>query len=451
MLRSHRVGVSYSPRGGSSSTHTGTSKRKRVDPPAGVYQRLLDRQIDSAVRRTFVKRSSRERFSNFSHRLGLDMYAQPGPSAPDLEMLMTQRHRIQELCAADGLVFGLTENGICACFDMATGHRICILNRDHNEVVRSLFHNKYNGTLIAVAVFAADSFSCLRCRASQLSALKQGVRDQATELFPSESLRWPGFVEFDDVNGKVLTFSADLSTYKVWSMADPTVVLYAFSDAQVPEGISEIKISPGIMLLVSDHTKAENHLPLRLLSIEDGTTLRSLKQPIKKDRDIEVIDQFNEKLLLKQQGSNLLIVDLLTSRVVKLKDSHFRTPAAFIFLYENQTFLAFKDSTVTIWNFKGELVSAFEDHKLCLPIPDMEHTSIIYVTHSQDIIISLCDDGDDGSSIHVSNILSGKCLARIDQHAAKHDRSHITALCYSEDSGDIITGNELGRIQVWSN
>ena len=28
------------------------------------------------------------------------------------------------------------------------------------------------------------------------------------ELFETESLRYPGFVEFDDVNGKVLTYSA---------------------------------------------------------------------------------------------------------------------------------------------------------------------------------------------------------------------------------------------------
>lgn len=159
-----------------------------------------------------------------------------------------------------------------------------------------------------------------------------------------------------------------------------------------------------------------------------------------------------------------MIIDLLTNKHVKIQDTQKNTPVAFIFLYENQTFLAFKDSTVTVYNFRGELVNTFEDHRLCIPIPDMEHTSIIYVTHSQDIIISLCDDGgstEDGaddsgtprerSSIHVSNIISGKCLARIAQQPGSHDLSHITALCYSEDSGDIITGNELGRIEVWSN
>ena len=173
----------------------------------------------------------------------------------------------------------------------------------------------------------------------------------------------------------------------------------------------------------------------------------------------------------------------------------FRTPSAFIFLYENQSFLAFKDSSVSVWNFAGELMRTFDDHRLCFPIPDIDHTSVIYITHAQDIIISLCEDnasstddadrgggvGDGGPggsasygvggsgglqplpapsmgqaaallstpassgpasvSIHVSNVHTGKLLARIDPRAL-NDRANITALCYSEETGDIVTGNE---------
>lgn len=38
--------------------------------------------------------------------------------------------------------------------------------------------------------------------------IQRGKPDEGFPLFESESLRWPGFVEFDDVNEKVLTFSA---------------------------------------------------------------------------------------------------------------------------------------------------------------------------------------------------------------------------------------------------
>jgi hypothetical protein len=56
-------------------------------------------------------------------------------------------------------------------------------------------------------------------------------------LFESESLRWPGFVEFDDVNGKVLTYSAQDRIYKVFDLKNYTM-LYSISD----ENVQEIKI-----------------------------------------------------------------------------------------------------------------------------------------------------------------------------------------------------------------
>lgn len=94
-------------------------------------------------------------------------------------------------------------------------------------------------------MYHADRYACLRCRSTPLAHLKEGETKRATPLFASESLKWPGFVEFDDVNGKVLTFSAQDCIYKVWAMADPTKVLYQFREDCVPSGIAEIKISPG--------------------------------------------------------------------------------------------------------------------------------------------------------------------------------------------------------------
>ena len=38
--------------------------------------------------------------------------------------------------------------------------------------------------------------------------IRRGQPDAGFPLFESESLKWPGFVEFDDVNGKVLIYSA---------------------------------------------------------------------------------------------------------------------------------------------------------------------------------------------------------------------------------------------------
>ena len=97
-------------------------------------------------------------------------------------------------------------------------------------------------------------------------------------------------------------------------------------------------------------------------------------------KKVDFIEQFNEKLLVKQENENLQIVDVrppappslpLPSRVdacgatlqvrdstkKEVKQTDFMTPSAFIFLYENQLFLTFRNRAVSVWNFRGELVT----------------------------------------------------------------------------------------------
>ncbi|KAJ8633295.1 hypothetical protein MRB53_026631 [Persea americana] len=115
-----------------------------------------------------------------------------------------------------------------------------------------------------------------------LGIYEGGKPDAGFALFESKSLKWPGFVEFDDVNGKVLTFSAQDSVYKVFDLKNYTM-LYSISDRNV----QEIKISPGIMLLIFG--RASSH--------------------------VDFIEQFNEKLLVKQENEKLQILDVSCSAV----------------------------------------------------------------------------------------------------------------------------------------
>lgn len=118
------------------------------------------------------------------------------------------------------------------------------------------------------------------------------------------------------------------------------------------------------------------------------------------------------------------------------------------------------------------------------------NTNNIYITSDQDLIISYCKaDSDDpvsegnAGSINVSNILTGKCLAKIkadncstveDECSCSSSSSSsssskkrikasrirstpaealedITALFYDEERNEIYTGNRHGLVHVWSN
>lgn len=138
-------------------------KRAAADAPSSVCNRLFDRQIDARAARTFEKQSMRQRFLRLRPRLTCDVYPAAGPSQ-DPEFAFIRRSSILEIVVGGGLIFGLAESGLCSAFDMDTGRRVCVLNRSSREVIRSLFHNKLNGTLIIVAVTDADQYSSLRCR-----------------------------------------------------------------------------------------------------------------------------------------------------------------------------------------------------------------------------------------------------------------------------------------------
>ena len=64
--------------------------------------------------------------------------------------------------------------------------------------------------------------------------------------------------------------------------------------------------------------------------------------PLVRSKKIEFIEQFNEKLLIKQEGESLQIVDVRTCSVTSVSPSEFSTPSAFIFLFELNLFLTFR-------------------------------------------------------------------------------------------------------------
>ncbi|KAL5143934.1 hypothetical protein HKD37_09G026756 [Glycine soja] len=368
-----------------------------------VIKKLQSREICSKPHRAFASVTASHRFRSMRLTHQYDTH-DPSKTRSSLWPFLMKRTKVVEIVAAKNVVFALYHSGLCAAFSRETDERICFLNVCPDEVIRSLFYNKNNDSLITVSVYASENFCSLKCRSTKIEYIRRGKPDAGFPLFQSESLKWPGFVEFDDVNGKVF----DLKNY---------TLLYSISDRNV----QEIKISPGIMLLIYNRTSG--HIPLKIISIEDGTILKVFNHLLHRNKKVDFIEQFNEKLLVKQENENLQILDVRSSELMEVSRLEFMTPSAFIFLYENQLFLSFRNRTVSVWNFRGELVTSFEDHQLWHPDCN---TNNIYITSDQDLIISYCKaDSDD-------QWIEGTVAEALED---------ITALFYDEDRNEIYTGN----------
>ncbi|KAL0908867.1 hypothetical protein M5K25_023378 [Dendrobium thyrsiflorum] len=466
-----RVRVTAKKRGKDQDSCAGSSKKPRQRECVNSVTKLQRREIGGFPRMARGTSSNApEKFRNIQLQEEFDTYDHNVHWFLKLQFLK-KRSKIIEIVAAKDVIFALAQSGLCAAFSRTSNKRICFLNISPDEVIRSLFYNKNNESLITVSVYASDHFSSLKCRTTPIEYIRRNQLDAGFPLFETESLKWPGFVEFDDVNGKVLTYSAQDGIYKVFDLKNYSF-LYSISD----KNVQEIKISPGIMLLIC--RRSPGYVPLKILSIEDGTVLKSFNHLLHRNKKVDFIEQFNEKLLVKQENENLQILDVRNSELTEVEKTQFMTPSAFIFLYENHLFLTFRSRTVAVWNFRGELVTSFDDHLLWHPDCN---TNNIYITSDQDLIISYCkseegceDEGEASAvgSINMSNILTGKCIAKISANdpliqtsprkrgdasrssircSVREALEDVTALFYDEDRNEIYTGNKQGLIHVWSN
>jgi hypothetical protein len=215
--------------------------------------------------------------------------------------------------------------------------------------------------------------------------------------------------------------------------------LFAMTD----RAIGDVKISPGALLVVYDPVIASKGntinasssavLPIKILGLEaggDGDILHERELALEPSAasstastvsatppqaPIEFVEHSCGKILFKQTGHPLKILDLHTSKEIAVHQ--FVAPNSFIFLDKIRRFLIFRGHTVTLFNFRGERVSTFEDHMLWLPDSNMNN---VFISSAQDVMISFCRNTDIGSmpgSINVSSIKTGKLLAKVAANA----------------------------------
>jgi len=258
-------------------------------------------------------------------------------------------------------------------------------------------------------------------------------------------LRWPGFVEFDEVNGKILTFSAQNSVYKLWDMKN-----YELQHIIHDDRVQEIKISPGMIMLI--YMRIGCHLPIKILDIENARCLKEAKIPLYRNKKIEFIEQFGDKLLIKQENETLHIMDIRTGYVNALQNAHSLNATAFVALHESELLLTESKGRFYIWNLSGSLVSSFEGN--VHSYQDSSNSSL-YIIGSQDLLLAFGRKAKNEKEgvIRIVSILTGQHLSSIsdDDSTGKNALSEVSAIFYNDERNEIYTGTADGRLHIWSN
>ena len=64
-------------------------------------------------------------------------------------------------------------------------------------------------------------------------------------LFSDFCLKWPDFIEFDELNGKIITKHSAEEAYRIWSLSN-----YQLQFVLCDSKVAEFKICHGVMLLL---------------------------------------------------------------------------------------------------------------------------------------------------------------------------------------------------------
>ncbi|GLJ54575.1 hypothetical protein SUGI_1172210 [Cryptomeria japonica] len=416
-------------------------KGKRCSEVYNISNKLQSREIGNrwAIRNAH----SRIKFRNFQLQEKFDT---------------NQPSKIVQILSARSIIIALARSGLCTAFDRHTNKRLCYLNLNPHEQIRRLYYNKENNSLITMSDPAPDRFSN-KYRTTSLEYIRRAQPDGGFALFEGEKL-----LMLDSINGKAITFSAQDHTYKVFDLKNYTV-LYSISDKE----IEDIKITSGMMLLISKRTTCGSSLPLKILSIEDGKVLKSFHHALLPNKKVHFVELLHGKILLEQENECLQLIDIQSEKMIELS-KEFKKAKMIIFLNRKGLFMGFHSDTVFVWNSQGKLIASYRNHFLRL---SGFKKCFVKLSSDEELLISYNNVGEADKtkcSINIINILTGDWFAKIggdDPDMVTNCRNRpnlsvtrstiqdaledITALFYDEDTNEIYTGDTRGFVHVWSN
>lgn len=159
-----------------------------------------------------------------------------------------ENREIREMIQVGEIAIAVNSMGIGWIYNRYT-LQVSIVNKSAKEMIRSIFLNYANQSLFIVSIKQVFQVSRMKCRSIPLEDLKSGdrLKLKGRKIFEQFVLQYPDFIEFDDLNGKIVTRHSREMAYRIWNISN-----YDLCYVLKHEFLHEFKICNGIMLLIFD-------------------------------------------------------------------------------------------------------------------------------------------------------------------------------------------------------
>lgn len=308
---------------------------------------------------------------------------------------------------------------------------------------------------MTVSVRREDHYRDMVCRSTPVARIEIGHTTDSRTLFHDlkEPLRYPDWIEFDDLNSKVITFSDKEHTIRTWDYTDYRL-LYELPAATV----QNVKTTDGLLVVV--HHRQPTLMQMDVRDIETGALLTTLRLPLHRTRRVELLEVLGDKLLLKEDAGELQIVDLVRRTRREFGPQQLPERARYLPLEGTELLLAvLPQQRVAVWNVRsGEQIALLDEARLCAAAGEDGLRNAMTTAHQHELLIAHVLETEAGArhelgAVRVTELATGRTLARLSaRECPEHAEAFrdIVTLAYNEDRREIYTATRDARIYVWA-
>ncbi|KAH0486414.1 MAG: uncharacterized protein KVP18_001595 [Porospora cf. gigantea A] len=317
--------------------------------------------------------------------------------------------RVSEIIFAKDLLCILFDTGKAIAYDLQTGIVKCELNEaidSENCTIRSLSYNKRNDTLIVawnnscnskgLGVFVADRYDIAVHGLLRFSS--------KARRFENFHILYPGFLEFEDFNGRLVTSTSENHLFTFWDMESYEPV---FSESN--EDYIEMRISRGTVALFEN--LHEYRLGVRLCRLKDGMRIVDTCVNLLPGHDLTFLELCGCFLLTKQEGANLRVHNLLSGEENRVTNTVTLHPKSVFFFpteavdyipepsLEPLRFICTSNQGTSMFtSYGGQLIKSFDFEN----VPQTLNAEFTHILSDEQIMMVLLDGAFDLMSTDVN-------------------------------------------------
>ena len=341
---------------------------------------------------------------------------------------------IIEIIVTELYLFVLTITGYCFVFNKYTQKLLFIINdTENNECIKSIYYNKKINQVIVSSLSKSSTYHFLSSYIININKLKSVItiknedgliiidyeninnKNVRTKMFNIPDISFPGFFEFDYINGMLLVFDGK-EEINIYRLSDYNMIFN-----KIDPKIEDVKLSPERLVIsyISEKSidksnnfiekynfeiKIDNKLiewnntsknEIYFCNIDEYNIIENSKFTIylptgNEGNSLEFLELFNSVLFVKYKNKNCILVDISLNKsnkpyqICSLENTKNLLIGSYLFIYETGNFLMFSNKGfITMYTNRGKYLYKFDNHMFNLVNQgiscDLNHNNIISV------------------------------------------------------------------------